>query len=99
MLSRRRCTSALDLPAGPPPGSALGRRLWALVAEARAAGLDPEAELRGAAREFRDAPYLDEFMPAARVRPGEWLVFMAWADKMDDLGSEFGPTLRAHLPG
>jgi XTP/dITP diphosphohydrolase len=47
-----------DLPvAGTPgPGSAsqLGAELFALVARARAAGLDPELELRHAARVFRD---------------------------------------------
>ncbi|MFN0092389.1 MAG: MazG family protein [Acidimicrobiales bacterium] len=32
----------------------VGERLWALVAEARAAGVDPEDELRAAARRVRD---------------------------------------------
>jgi XTP/dITP diphosphohydrolase len=51
----QRKAARLDLPPDvPPAGSDLGRRLWALVAEARAAGLDAEAELRGAARSFRD---------------------------------------------
>jgi hypothetical protein len=50
------------------------------------------------AREFKDAPYLDEFLPAVKANPGEWLVLLAWADKMDDRSSEFGPKLRAYLP-
>jgi XTP/dITP diphosphohydrolase len=49
-------------PAGPPapagtagqPVSELGAELFALVARARAAGLDPELELRAAARAYRD---------------------------------------------
>ena len=39
--------------AGEPPGE-LGAELFALVARARAAGLDPELELRAAARAYRD---------------------------------------------
>jgi XTP/dITP diphosphohydrolase len=34
--------------------SELGAELFALVARARAAGLDPELELRAAARAYRD---------------------------------------------
>jgi XTP/dITP diphosphohydrolase len=34
------------------PGDSLGGSLWRLVAEARAAGLDPEAELRGEIRRY-----------------------------------------------
>jgi NTP pyrophosphatase (non-canonical NTP hydrolase) len=46
-------------PAGParpagPPVSELGAELFGLVARARAAGLDPELELRAAARAYRD---------------------------------------------
>jgi XTP/dITP diphosphohydrolase len=49
-------------PAGPPspagpagqPVSELGAELFALVARAREAGLDPELELRAAARAYRD---------------------------------------------
>ena len=41
-------------PTGTGPGEGLGARLFALVAAARAAGLDPELELRAAARRFRD---------------------------------------------
>jgi XTP/dITP diphosphohydrolase len=36
------------------PVSAIGAELFALVAKARAAGVDPEIELRAAARAFRD---------------------------------------------
>ena len=55
-----------DLPTGPPatgPGgdgqapdgvSEIGAALFALVAQARAAGLDPELELRAAARSYRE---------------------------------------------
>ena len=35
-------------------GDGLGAELFALVAKARAAGLDPELELRGAARRYQD---------------------------------------------
>jgi XTP/dITP diphosphohydrolase len=35
-------------------GEALGEELFALAARARAAGLDPELELRAAARRYRD---------------------------------------------
>jgi XTP/dITP diphosphohydrolase len=35
-------------------GDGLGAELFELVAKARAAGLDPELELRGAARRYRD---------------------------------------------
>ena len=41
----------------PPPGAAgpdLGRELFRLVAKARELGLDPETELRAAARRYRD---------------------------------------------
>ena len=38
-----------------PAGDEIGHRLFALVAEARAAGVDPEAALRAVARDFRDA--------------------------------------------
>ena len=39
-------------PAG--PGADIGRELFRLVAQARAAGRDPEMELRAAARRYRD---------------------------------------------
>jgi NTP pyrophosphatase (non-canonical NTP hydrolase) len=38
----------------PPEASEIGAELFALVARARAAGLDPELELRAAARAYRD---------------------------------------------
>jgi XTP/dITP diphosphohydrolase len=41
-------------PAGSGAGEALGRDLFLLVARAREAGLDPEMELRAAARRYRD---------------------------------------------
>ena len=44
----------LAVPGGPDGGSRLGAELFALVAQARAAGLDPELELRAAARRYAD---------------------------------------------
>jgi XTP/dITP diphosphohydrolase len=41
-------------PDGDAPVSEIGAQLFALVARARAAGLDPELELRAAARAYRD---------------------------------------------
>src|SRR5262245_12527853 len=43
-----------DLEAAPESVSDIGAELFALVAKARAAGLDPELELRRTASEFRD---------------------------------------------
>jgi XTP/dITP diphosphohydrolase len=43
-----------DGPAGEQAVSAIGAELFALVARAREAGLDPELELRAAARAYRD---------------------------------------------
>jgi XTP/dITP diphosphohydrolase len=40
--------------AEPDPGSTIGAELFALVVRAREAGLDPEQELRAAARAYRD---------------------------------------------
>jgi XTP/dITP diphosphohydrolase len=45
---------ATGLTAADGAGDGLGAELFALVASARAAGLDPELELRGAARRYRD---------------------------------------------
>jgi XTP/dITP diphosphohydrolase len=42
----------LAVPGGPEEGSRLGAELFELVAQARAAGLDPELELRAAARRY-----------------------------------------------
>ena len=47
----------LDPPVDTPPGADgpdIGQELFALVAKARKLGLDPEAELRAAARRYRD---------------------------------------------
>jgi MazG family protein len=48
----RGAAAAADAVAG--PGSELGQELLALVARAQAAGLDPELELRAAARAYAD---------------------------------------------
>ncbi len=47
-------TAAAGAGAGAGTGAELGETLFALVAQARAAGLDPELELRAAARRYRD---------------------------------------------
>ena len=44
----------LAVPGGPDGGSRLGAELFELVAQAQAAGLDPELELRAAARRYAD---------------------------------------------
>jgi XTP/dITP diphosphohydrolase len=44
----------LAVPGGPDEGSRLGSELFEVVAEARRAGLDPELELRAAARRYGD---------------------------------------------
>jgi MazG family protein len=49
----------------PPAGDGVGQRLFALVRQARAAGVDPEHELRAVAREFRDAVLAAERRAAA----------------------------------
>ena len=46
--------SGADVPAAGDEAAALGAELFELVARARAAGLDPELELRAAARRYRD---------------------------------------------
>jgi uncharacterized protein YabN with tetrapyrrole methylase and pyrophosphatase domain len=56
-------------PARPPEGvSEIGAELFALAARARAAGLDPELELRSAARAYRDR--VRAWETAARAGPG-----------------------------
>jgi XTP/dITP diphosphohydrolase len=53
----QRRTERAGVPAGLADGGApggIGAELFALVARARAAGLDPEAELRAAARAYRE---------------------------------------------
>ncbi|HZC74143.1 MAG TPA: MazG family protein [Jatrophihabitans sp.] len=55
-LVARARRAQLDLdPATPGPAEDIGGRLMALVAEAVAAGVDPEAALRRTARGYRDA--------------------------------------------
>jgi XTP/dITP diphosphohydrolase len=50
--------------------SELGAELFALVAKARAAGLDPERELRATARAYRDRARAWELARGASPRPG-----------------------------
>src|SRR5690606_5899204 len=51
----QRRAARIGAPEDPPEGvSPLGARLFDLVRQARAEGLDPEAELRAAARAYRD---------------------------------------------
>ncbi|MFG3101578.1 nucleoside triphosphate pyrophosphohydrolase [Streptomyces sp. NPDC048182] len=52
-LSSRARTAALPVPL--PTGDGIGHTLLTLAAEADAAGVDPEAALRAAARAYRDA--------------------------------------------
>ena len=58
-LQRKAAKAGLDVPSYDLPGSVAegrwGEALFALVAAAREAGADPEAELRATARAFRDA--------------------------------------------
>jgi XTP/dITP diphosphohydrolase len=57
----------------------VGAQLWELVARARAAGVDPEAELRQVARRFRDAVVAAERAARADGRePGD-LTPAQWA--------------------
>jgi XTP/dITP diphosphohydrolase len=53
-LSLKLQRRAAKLGAPTPPQDGLGGELWDLVRRCREAGLDPEAELRGVARAFRD---------------------------------------------
>jgi XTP/dITP diphosphohydrolase len=52
-LRRRVDKSGLAVP--PPTGEEIGDRLFAVVGDAVAAGIDPEAALRATARAYRDA--------------------------------------------
>jgi len=61
-LQRRAGRVGAPVPAG---GASLGGRLWDLVAECTAAGVDPEAALREVARDFRDRL-------AAAEAAGDW---------------------------
>jgi uncharacterized protein YabN with tetrapyrrole methylase and pyrophosphatase domain len=67
-----------------PVGPQVGERLFALAAAARLAGIDPEAELRGAARRFADAVRAAEKAAAAAGADPHALDAAAW---------------RAHWPG
>jgi XTP/dITP diphosphohydrolase len=80
----QRKAAKLDLPADAMSTvDGLGAELWALVARARAAGLDPEAELRQVARRFRDALAAAERAARADGRdpgtltPAEWARYLA----------------------
>jgi len=53
-LQRRAERNGVPADLGADDGDGLGAELFALVAKARAAGLDPELELRGAARRYQD---------------------------------------------
>ena len=53
-LAHKLQKRAAKLGAPVPPADGLGGELWGLVARCRAAGLDPEVELRTVARAFRD---------------------------------------------
>ena len=67
-LQRRAARAGLpdDLLTEPgEPGGSLGERLFALVATARAADLDPELALRAAARRYRDRVHAWERSPTA----------------------------------
>ena len=57
-LQRRAQKAGLDVSA--PVGDDLGGRLFALVGDAVAAGMDPEAALRATARAYRDAVRIAE---------------------------------------
>lgn len=69
---------AARLGAPVPPGDGLGGELWDVVARCRAAGLDPEVELRAVARAFRDrlaaaeSAVLAEGREPAGLTPQEW---------------------------
>jgi XTP/dITP diphosphohydrolase len=53
LLRRAQRAGAADQLTDLPGASDVGRRLFALAAEAQEAGLDPELELRAAARAYR----------------------------------------------
>jgi MazG family protein len=68
----RQVTEATEPGAGQAAAgqaSAIGAELFALVARARAAGVDPELELRRAAQTFRDRFQAWEQPPPDRARP------------------------------
>jgi XTP/dITP diphosphohydrolase len=53
-LQRRAERAAIPVPFDDPADDALGEQLMGLVARARMTGLDPELELRAAARRFAE---------------------------------------------
>lgn len=63
-LSSRVTSASLDVPL--PRGESVGYELLALAARADAAGIDPEASLRAAARTYRDAILTAEAKDQAR---------------------------------
>jgi XTP/dITP diphosphohydrolase len=54
-LQRRAARAGISVPAAGDSADSIGDELMALVARANAAGLDPELELRAAARRYADA--------------------------------------------
>jgi len=77
-LAHKLQKRAAKLGAPVPPAEGLGGELWELVARCRAAGLDPEVELRTVARGFRDrlaaaeAELLATGSEAAQLSPADW---------------------------
>src|SRR5580692_1221967 len=61
----------LTVAGGPSDGSRLGAELFELVAQAQAAGLDPELELRAAARRYADQVRRWERDRAEADQPGD----------------------------
>ena len=74
---RRTSWPALEADDG-DEGRRLGAELFALVAQARAAGLDPELELRAAARRFGDRVRAGEAGPRTPPAPGRVAAPTAW---------------------
>jgi XTP/dITP diphosphohydrolase len=65
-----------------PDYDGLGGQLWALVARCREAGLDPEAELRAAARAFRDRLAAVEAAVRQEDREPAELSAQEWAQRL-----------------
>lgn len=78
-LAHKLQKRAARLGAPVPPADGLGGELWELVARCRAAGLDPEVELRAVARGFRDrladaeAKVLADGRDPAELTAQEWV--------------------------
>lgn len=76
----QRRASRLGAPV--PAGEGLGGELWDLVARCRAAGVDPEVELRAVARGFRDrlaaaeAAVREQGRDPADLSPQEWSILL-----------------------